>query len=62
MTNYQKSSGVEMEPLIIQGAAWALHAKTVTYDFERLMKAEGDTTVKTVKCSEFAEAVVKHMG
>ena len=29
-------------------------AKTATYDFERLMKAEGDTSVRTAKCSEFA--------
>jgi isocitrate dehydrogenase len=40
----------------------AISAKTVTYDFERLMKAEGDTTVKKVKCSEFADAVIGHMG
>jgi len=39
----------------------AISAKTVTYDFERLMKAEGDTSVKKVKCSEFADAVIKHM-
>jgi isocitrate dehydrogenase len=25
------------------------------------MKAEGDATVKKVKCSEFADAVIKHM-
>lgn len=48
--------------LIIKGMDGAISAKTVTYDFERLMKAEGDTTVKKVKCSEFADAVIKHMG
>jgi isocitrate dehydrogenase len=48
--------------LIIKGMDGAIQAKTVTYDFERLMKAEGDTTVKKVKCSEFADAVIKHMG
>lgn len=48
--------------LIIKGMGGAITAKTVTYNFERLMKAESDTTVKTVKCSEFADAVIKHMG
>lgn len=51
----------EAADLIIKGMDGAISAKTVTYDFERLMKAEGDTQVKKVKCSEFAEAVVKHM-
>jgi isocitrate dehydrogenase len=31
-------------------------AKTVTYDFARLM--EGATEIK---CSEFGEAIIKHM-
>ena len=48
--------------LIIKGMDGAISAKTVTYDFERLMKAEGDTSVKKVKCSEFGDAVIKHMG
>ena len=48
--------------LIIKGMDGAISAKTVTYDFERLMKAEGDTNVKKVKCSEFATEVIKHMG
>lgn len=39
----------------------AISAQTVTYDFERLMKAEGDTEVKKVKCSEFASAVINKM-
>ena len=52
----------EAADLIIKGMDGAISAKTVTYDFERLMKAEGDTQVKKVKCSEFGEAVVKHMG
>jgi isocitrate dehydrogenase len=34
----------------------AIHAKTVTYDFHRLM--EGATKVK---CSEFGDAVIAHM-
>src|SRR5688572_13068959 len=51
----------EAADLIIKGMDGAISAKTVTYDFERLMKAEGDTQVKKVKCSEFGEAVVAHM-
>jgi isocitrate dehydrogenase len=51
----------EAADLIIKGMDGAISAKTVTYDFERLMKAEGDTSVKKVKCSEFADAVIKHM-
>ncbi len=42
--------------LIIKGIDGAIAAKTVTYDFHRLM--EGATLVK---CSEFAEAIVRHM-
>ncbi len=51
----------EAADLIIQGMDGAISAKTVTYDFERLMKAEGDPTVKKVKCSEFADAIIMHM-
>jgi len=47
--------------LIIKGMDGAISAKTVTYDFERLMKAEGDTSVKKLKCSEFGDAVISHM-
>jgi isocitrate dehydrogenase len=46
----------EAADLIIKGLNGAIGAKTVTYDFERLM--EGATLVK---CSEFGRAVVKHM-
>ncbi len=42
--------------LIIKGMKGAIGAKTVTYDFARLM--EGATKVK---CSEFGDEVVKHM-
>jgi len=51
----------EAADLIIKGMDGAIAAKTVTYDFARLMKQEGVADVKEVKCSEFAEAVVKHM-
>jgi isocitrate dehydrogenase len=47
----------EAADLIIKGINGAIGAKTVTYDFERLM--DGATLVK---CSEFGAAVAKHMG
>jgi len=46
----------EAADLIIAGVNGAIGAKTVTYDFHRLM--EGATKLK---CSEFGAAVVKHM-
>ncbi len=46
----------EAADLIIKGLNGAIAAKTVTYDFERLMDG-----AKLVKCSEFGHAVVKHM-
>ncbi|MEX1669405.1 NADP-dependent isocitrate dehydrogenase [Zhongshania guokunii] len=46
----------EAADLIIAGMNGAIQAKTVTYDFERLM--EGATLLK---CSEFGDAIVKHM-
>jgi isocitrate dehydrogenase len=47
----------EAADLIIKGLERAIAAKTVTYDFERLM-----TGAKKVKCSEFATEMIKHMG
>jgi isocitrate dehydrogenase len=41
---------------ILQGMAGAIAAKTVTYDFHRLM--EGATKLKT---SEFGDAIIQHM-
>jgi isocitrate dehydrogenase len=46
----------EAADLIIKGIEGAVVAKTVTYDFARLM--EGATEVK---CSEFGEAIIRHM-
>src|SRR6476620_6623578 len=46
----------EAADLIIKGLNSAIGAKTVTYDFERLM-----TGAKKVKCSEFASEMIKHM-
>ncbi|WP_299726930.1 NADP-dependent isocitrate dehydrogenase [uncultured Endozoicomonas sp.] len=46
----------EAADLIIKGMDGAIGAKTVTYDFERLM--DGATLVK---CSEFGDEIIKHM-
>jgi isocitrate dehydrogenase len=46
----------EAADLIVKGMDGAIGAKTVTYDFHRLM--EGATKVK---CSEFGDAIIKHM-
>jgi isocitrate dehydrogenase len=46
----------EAADLIINGMNGAIQAKTVTYDFERLM--EGATLVS---CSQFGKEIVKHM-
>lgn len=46
----------EAADLIIKGMDGAIGAKTVTYDFARLMEG-----AQEVKCSEFGEAVVAHM-
>jgi isocitrate dehydrogenase len=47
----------EAADLIIRGLEMAIAAKTVTYDFERLM-----TGAKKVKTSQFADEMIKHMG
>jgi isocitrate dehydrogenase len=47
----------EAADLIIKGMDGAIGAKTVTYDFHRLM--EGATLLK---CSEFGDALIRHMG
>ena len=46
----------EAADLVIDGMNGAIQAKTVTYDFERLM--DGATLLK---CSEFGDAIIKHM-
>ncbi|MDQ8036731.1 MAG: NADP-dependent isocitrate dehydrogenase [Pedobacter sp.] len=48
---------LEAADLIIKGVEGAIDAKTVTYDFERLMP---DATL--LRCSEFGDAIIKHMG
>jgi isocitrate dehydrogenase len=46
----------EVADLILKGMRGAVAAKTVTYDFERLM--DGATLLT---CSEFGDAIIKHM-
>jgi isocitrate dehydrogenase len=47
---------IEAADLVIKGLDGAIGAKTVTYDFHRLMEG-----AKLVKCSEFGTEVIKHM-
>ena len=51
----------EAADLIIQGIDKSIKAKTVTYDFARLMRQEGQSNVTEVKCSEFGQAIIKNM-
>ena len=46
----------EAADLILKGMDGAIAAKTVTYDFARLMEG-----AKEVRCSEFGDAVIAHM-
>jgi isocitrate dehydrogenase len=47
---------VEAANLMLKGMSGAIEAKTVTYDFERLM--DGATLVS---CSEFGDEIIKHL-
>ena len=51
----------EAADLIIRGMDKAINARTVTYDFARLMRQQGVTGVNEVKCSEFGQAIIKGM-
>ncbi|MFB2988287.1 isocitrate/isopropylmalate family dehydrogenase [Klebsiella pneumoniae] len=46
----------EAADLIVKGMEGAIAAKTVTYDFERLMEG-----AKLLKCSEFDDAIIANM-
>jgi isocitrate dehydrogenase len=46
----------EVADLILKGMEGAIAARTVTYDFHRLMDG-----AKLLKTSEFGEAVIQHM-
>ncbi|MDN5489950.1 MAG: isocitrate/isopropylmalate family dehydrogenase, partial [Acinetobacter sp.] len=47
---------IEAADLIIQGVSGAIAAKTVTYDFERLMPG-----ATLLRCSEFGQAIIENM-
>ncbi|HBX54004.1 NADP-dependent isocitrate dehydrogenase [Pseudomonas sp. UBA2684] len=47
---------IEAADLIIKGTNGAISAKTVTYDFERLMEG-----AKLMSCSQFGDAMITHM-
>ncbi|MDP9568876.1 UNVERIFIED_ORG: isocitrate dehydrogenase [Kosakonia oryzae] len=47
---------MEAADLLVKGMSGAINAKTVTYDFERLMEG-----TKLLKCSEFGDAIIANM-
>jgi isocitrate dehydrogenase len=51
----------EAADLVVKGMDGAIGAHRVTYDFARLMKQDGVADAVEVKCSEFAEEIVRHM-
>lgn len=51
----------EAADLILKGMDGAIAARSVTYDFHRLMEAEGQKAT-LLKCSEFGQAIIRHMG
>jgi isocitrate dehydrogenase len=52
---------VEAADLVIKGMDGAITGHRVTYDFARLMKADGVADAVEVKCSEFGDEIVRHM-
>ncbi len=50
----------EAADLVIRGMGGAIAARTVTYDFHRLMEAEGEQATK-LSCSAFGQAIIDHM-
>ncbi|SEL41571.1 isocitrate dehydrogenase [Kosakonia sacchari] len=47
---------VEAADLFVKGMSGAIDAKTVTYDFERLIES-----ANLLKCSEFGDAIIANM-
>jgi isocitrate dehydrogenase len=47
----------EVADAIVKGLEGAIAAKTVTYDFARQMQG-----AKKIKCSEFGDEIIKHLG
>jgi len=57
---FQYMGWEEAQELIYKGLGGAIQARTVTYDFHRLMLADG-LEAKKLKCSEFGDAMISHM-
>ena len=51
----------EAADLILKGLERSIASHKVTYDFARLMKAEGAKDVKELKCSEFGDEIIRNM-
>jgi isocitrate dehydrogenase len=51
----------EAADLINESLTRAISAGKVTYDFARLMRAEGSGGVTELKCSEFADEIIRNM-
>jgi isocitrate dehydrogenase len=51
----------EVASMIVNSIDKTIGQHTVTYDFARLMRNDGVKDVKEVKCSEFADALIKNM-
>jgi len=54
---FRRLGWTEAADEILRGIRGAIAARTVTYDFHRLMVG-----ATRVKCSEFGDAVIRHMG
>jgi len=57
---FQHLGWTEVADLILKGLEGAINAHTVTYDFARLMRAEGIEHIE-LKCSEFGKAIIANM-
>ena len=52
---------IEAADLINASLGRTIGMKKVTYDFARLMKAEGEVDIKELKCSEFADELIRNL-
>jgi len=52
---------IEAADLINASLGRTIGVKKVTYDFARLMKAEGEVDIKELKCSEFADELIRNL-
>ena len=52
---------IEVAEMIKKSIGKSINEHTVTYDFARLMRAEGITDVKELKCSEFGDVLINNL-